>query len=113
MFSRREVLKLGAVSAATSLMPPAADAEQAPPPASIQALKSMKDQVRPITAEERRQRIERARQLMAAHKLDAIFMIGGSSLVYFTGGGWWNSERLGDLVLPAKGDPFLVAPAFE
>jgi Xaa-Pro dipeptidase len=40
-------------------------------------------------------------------------MIGGSSLVYFTGISWWNSERLGALVLPAKGEPFLVAPAFE
>ena len=73
----------------------------------------MSDQARPITPDERRQRIERARQLMAANKLDAIFMIGGSSLLYFANIRWWNSERLGALVLPAKGEPFFVAPAFE
>jgi Xaa-Pro dipeptidase len=73
----------------------------------------MREQARPITAEERRQRIERARQLMTANKLDAIFMIGGSSLVYFANVSWWNSERLGALILPAKGEPFFVAPAFE
>jgi Xaa-Pro dipeptidase len=50
---------------------------------------------------------------MAANKLDAIFMIGGSSLLYFANVGWWNSERLGALILPAKGEPFFVAPGFE
>src|SRR5438477_9524106 len=111
MFSRREVMKLGAVAAGASLLPMSADAEQQP--ASIQALKSMKEQAHPITAAERRLRIERARQLMSANKLDAVLMIGGNSLVYFTGVSWWNSERLGALILPAKGECFLVAPAFE
>jgi Xaa-Pro dipeptidase len=114
MVSRREVLRLGAVAAGTSFLPLTAVSEQtAAQPASIEALKSMRDQARPITADERRQRIERARQLMAANKLDAICMIGGSSLLYFANVSWWNSERLGALVLPAKGEPFLVAPAFE
>jgi len=114
MITRREVLGLGVAAAATTLLPGIAASDQpTTAPASIQALKSMRDQARPITAEERRLRIERARQLMAANKLDAIFMIGGSSLVYFTGISWWNSERLGALVLPAQGEPFLVAPAFE
>jgi Xaa-Pro dipeptidase len=114
MISRREVLRMGAAVAGTSLLPKSVAAEQtASPPASIQALKSMREQARPITADERRQRIERARQLMTANKLDAIFMIGGSSLMYFTNVSWWNSERLGALILPAKGEPFFVAPAFE
>src|SRR5262249_7347388 len=63
--------------------------------------------------EERRLRLERARELMAQNKLDAIFMIGGTSLVYFTGIRWGNSERLFAFVLPQKGSPFFVAPAFE
>jgi Xaa-Pro dipeptidase len=114
MVTRREVLGLGAAAAATTLLPGIAAGDQPTTvPASIQTLKSMRDQARPITAEERRRRIERARELMAANKLDAILMIGGSSLVYFAGVNWWNSERLGALVLPAKGEPFLVAPAFE
>jgi Xaa-Pro dipeptidase len=114
MISRREVLRMGAAVAGTSLLPASVAAEQtASQPASIQALKSMRELARPITADERRQRIERARQLMTANKLDAIFMIGGSSLVYFANVSWWNSERLGALILPAKGEPFFVAPAFE
>ncbi len=73
----------------------------------------MRDQARPISNDERRQRIARARQLMQQNGLDAIFMIGGTSLVYFANLRWWNSERLGALVLPAKGEPFFVCPAFE
>ncbi|MBZ5566602.1 MAG: Xaa-Pro peptidase family protein [Acidobacteriia bacterium] len=113
MVTRREVLKTGAAAAAgAACLPAAADAEPTLP-ASIQALKSLRELARPITAEERRQRIERARQLMTVNKLDAIFMIGGSSLVYFANVSWWNSERLGALILPAKGEPFFVVPAFE
>ena len=50
---------------------------------------------------------------MAQQQVDAIFMIGGTSLVYFTGVKWWNSERLGAAVIPAKGQMFWVCPAFE
>ncbi len=112
MFSRREVLKLAAAGAGAALLPRLAMAEQTLP-SSIEALKSMRDQAHPITAGERRVRIERARQLMTAHKIDAILMIGGSSLVYFTNVRWWNSERLGAFLLPAKGEPLFVVPAFE
>src|SRR6267143_1910475 len=41
-------------------------------PASIASLASMRDQATPITNDERRARIERARRLMAENKLDAI-----------------------------------------
>lgn len=50
---------------------------------------------------------------MAKNNVDAIFMIGGTSLVYFTGVKWWNSERLGAAVIPAKGQMFWVCPFFE
>ena len=50
---------------------------------------------------------------MHEHGLDAICLIGGTSLVYFTGIRWWNSERLFTFVLPQKGNPFYVCPAFE
>ncbi len=114
MLSRRELLKTSAAAAGAALIPLQAEAQAvAAQHASIAALQSMTSQVHPITAEERRQRLERARQLMAANKIDAIFMIGGSSMIYFTGVSWWNSERLGAFVLPAKGEPFFVAPAFE
>src|SRR5207248_1414705 len=85
--------------------------EELPP--SIAALTSMRDKARPITNDERRQRLEKARQLMHAHSLDAIFVSWGTSLLYYAGIRWQGGERLFALVLPAKGEPFFVAPAFE
>jgi len=82
-------------------------------PPSIAALTSMRQLATPITNDERLGRIERARALMARHRLDAIAMAGGTSLVYFSNVRWGNSERLFLMVLPAKGAPFCVCPAFE
>jgi Xaa-Pro dipeptidase len=88
---------------------------QSPPalPPSIQALASMRGQERPITAAERRGRIERARKLMAEQKIDALMLCSGTSLVYFTNIRWSGGERLFTCVVPAKGEPFFVCPAFE
>src|SRR5207248_11563622 len=90
-----------------------AAADAGPVPASIGSLMSMRSQAAPISVDERRARIERARRLMADEKLDAIVLAGGTSLAYFTGIRWGSSERLFAIVLPAKGDPFCVCPAFE
>lgn len=73
----------------------------------------MKDQAVPISSAEREARVERARQLMAENQLRAIVVTSGSSLPYFTGVHWWQSERLFAMVLPAKGNAFFVCPAFE
>jgi Xaa-Pro dipeptidase len=82
-------------------------------PAPIAALSSMADRAKPITADERRGRIEKARALMAKEKIDALMLCSGTSLVYFTGMRWSGAERLFAFVLPQKGDPFVVCPAFE
>lgn len=116
MFTRRDFAKLAGLSAATTFVPSPASAQgqstnNLPPP--IAQLKSRKAEARPITVEERQQRQERARQLMRDNNLDAVLMIGGTSLVYFTSVRWWNSERLFAAVLPAKGEAFYVCPAFE
>jgi Xaa-Pro dipeptidase len=87
--------------------------EQKQLPPAIAALPSMKASAKPITPEERRSRIERARQLMADNKIDAVLLCGGTSLVYFSNIRWWLSERFFGMVLPAKGEPFYVCPAFE
>ena len=50
---------------------------------------------------------------MAENKLNAIVVIGGTSLEYFSNVRWGNSERLFTMVLPVRGEPFFVAPAFE
>jgi len=54
-------------------------------PASIRALKPMTAGIVPITSEERRGRIEKARRLMVENRIDAVILEGGSSLFYFTG----------------------------
>ncbi len=80
---------------------------------SIAALTSMRAQAQPITVEERRGRIERARRLMIESRIDATLIPGGTSLNYFTGARWGNSERLMAVVIPARGDVFCICPAFE
>lgn len=117
MLSRRNFVRLGATAAGLPLLDratalEAADEKPALPP-SIASLKSMRDQAKPITNDERRARLEKARGLMGHHKLDAVMMIGGTSLLYFANLRWWNSERLGALLLPVKGEPFFVCPKFE
>src|SRR3984885_709431 len=84
-----------------------------PLPASIAALQSMTGQVRPITNAEREARIEKARKLMAAEKIDAIILSGGASPQYFANLQLGGGERLWALVLPAKSNPILICPAFE
>src|SRR5690348_5648390 len=115
MTTRRTFLKVSA-AASTSLIGTellGQTEKSASLPAPIAALKSRKGEAKPITKEERAQRIERARQLMGENHLDAVVMSGGTSLVYFTAIKWWLSERFFGFVLPAKGRPFFVCPAFE
>jgi Xaa-Pro dipeptidase len=82
-------------------------------PPSISSLKSMLDQAQPIKLEERAARQFKARQLMETNKMDAIVLMEGTSLTYFTGVRWWGGERMFAMVLPAKGKTFYVCPAFE
>jgi len=79
----------------------------------ISRLKPMTADVVPISDEERKERIEKARSLMSENNIAAIYLEGGSSLFYFTGVQWWNSERMFALVIPAQGELAWVCPAFE
>jgi Xaa-Pro dipeptidase len=82
-------------------------------PAAVRDLGPMTDGIVPITDEERRTRIEKARRLMAENRIDAVYLEGGSSLFYFTGIRWGLSERPFVTVIPAKGELALVCPGFE
>jgi Xaa-Pro dipeptidase len=120
MLSRRAFLWLStlagsglSVARVTAQRGRGAGSDSGPLPQSIAALTSMRGQATPITVDERRGRIERARRLMADNSLDAIVLAGGTSLTYFTGIRWGGSERLFAIVLPAKGDAFCVCPGFE
>src|SRR5215831_12353967 len=116
MTSRRKFLQAGAVAGAATFVNRGLAEENPKPaalPASIAALKSMKDQARPIPPEERLARQEKAKRLMEANVLDAILLMEGTSLNYFTGIRWWGGERLFAMVLPVQGTAFYVCPAFE
>ena len=82
-------------------------------PESMRALKSVAAQVVPISNDERIARVAKAQRLMAEHGIDAVFIGAGSSLTYFTGMRWWDSERLTGVILPRKGEPVYVTPEFE
>jgi Xaa-Pro dipeptidase len=119
MISRRRFLEVsgvtaGMAAASCSLVNAASaqDADASLPP-SLAKLTSRKSEATPISLEERHQRQERARQLMSENALDAILLMEGTSLRYFTGIRWWGGERTFALVLPAKGEAFYVCPAFE
>ena len=118
MISRRRFLEVGGVTAGMAaaphpLMAAAEEKDDASLPPPIAQLKSRKGEASPITREERHERQQRARQLMAENGLDAILLMEGTSLRYFTGVRWWGGERTFALVLPAKGAAFYVCPAFE
>jgi len=117
MLSRRRFLQAGTLTAGAGFaaFPPSLGAEEkcAPLPSSIASLKSMKDQSKPITGDERTARQEKAQQLMKANQLDALLLMEGTSLRYFTGVQWWGGERLFAMVLPAKGRALCICPAFE
>jgi Xaa-Pro dipeptidase len=119
MLSRRNFMWLTSAAAGLSVARVSAqrgrggDAAAGPVPPSIAALTSMRDRAKPITIDERRARIERAKKIMADQKLDAIVLAGGTSLNYFTGIRWGNSERLFAVVIPKVGAPYIVTPAFE
>src|ERR1700722_15651913 len=119
MISRRRVLEAGgAVGVLAASRPLVAAAvfeklDDSSLPPSLARLKSRKNEATPITREERHDRQERARKLMSENALNAIVLMEGTSLKYFTGVRWWGGERMFALVLPAKGAAFYVCPAFE
>lgn len=118
MISRRRFLELGSVAGGIALTPNSLGAASQNPgdaslPPSIARLQSRKNDAKPITREERAERLDHARKLMAENALDAIVLMEGTSLRYFTGMRWWGGERMFALVLPAKGSAFYVCPGFE
>src|SRR5215472_12707262 len=118
-FSRRDFLQTAGIATTVALAQPSSvlaiqsEGNARQQPEAIAKLKSRKAEAKPITTAEREQRIERARQLMAANKIDAIMLMGGTSLVYFSNIHWFMSERTFALIMPVKGNPFYVCPAFE
>jgi Xaa-Pro dipeptidase len=111
---RRFLLTSAAAAAATHTLSLSAQShrpDNLPPP--IAALTNRRSEAVPITLTEREQRLDRARVLLHQNKIDALVIATGTSLTYFTGLRWGQSERFFSWVLPAKGAPFIVCPVFE
>ncbi len=66
-----------------------------------------------IRPEELSARLEQARSLMTAAGVDGLLVNAGHSLRYFTGVAWGATERLVALLLPRRGSPTMICPAFE
>lgn len=73
----------------------------------------IRSRIKPITKEERLERQEKARTLMARYGMDTLFFEGGTSLKYFTGVSWERSERLFAMILPRNGTLHYIVPKFE
>lgn len=117
MTTRRQfVTSSAALLGATALHPAPVEAQQQQSgklPAPIAALTSMRSRMVPITVDERKARVAKARRLMAENDMAGLMLTGGTSLRYFTNIDWWLSERLLTVVIPREGRPFIVCPAFE
>lgn len=128
---RRDFLRLSAGLAGTTLLgsqpiqaahrhPILSEAGETPAlraqretPEAIRKLKKMTDGIVPISLDERKDRIEKARRLMRENRIAAIYLEPGSSMFYFTGMRWGTSERMFALVIPARGEIAWVCPKFE
>ncbi len=115
--TRRSFIKTGTISLAALGLRPAAKAAaaipgpSAPPPA--QELENLVKGVEPLGPPDYAARIDKAKRLMSEKGFDAVFIGGGTNLVYFTKVRWWLSERVFGVVLSPKKDPIWVCPAFE
>ena len=84
-------------------------------PPAFASLKPLGPRVKPITADEFRERVQHAQKWMndTNPKFDALFFATGTGLYYFTGVRWQPSERLLALLIPRAGEPVMVVPGFE
>ena len=76
-------------------------------------LKNLTTGAKPISVSERKERIQKAQQLMQNQNVDALLLEAGSALIYFTGVKWRRSERFTGAVIPKEGEIAFVTPYFE
>jgi len=113
--SRREFFKVAtgaagtiALGAGTACTTQTSDVHEA-----IRNLEAFPGDFAPISDDERLGRIQKAQQLMVDDGIDAMFLDAGTSMFYYTGVRWGQSERMFAAVIPARGDLAWVCPAFE
>jgi len=112
MVSRR--LFIGAAAAASLAGPAfAAKAKHGSKPKAAAKAGSLAANAKPISKEERQERIAKAQRLMGEQGIGALLVESGSTLDYFTGVQWHRSERVTAAVIPARGEVIIVTPHFE
>jgi Xaa-Pro dipeptidase len=114
--SRRQFVQTSTAAAAAYGLPAAAAGQregQGSAAPSIAALKAFPGKAVPISVDERKARIEKARRLMVENGMGALVLEPGTSMSYFVDVRWGLSERPFLLVIPAKGDLAYVSPGFE
>ncbi|MBL0183022.1 MAG: aminopeptidase P family protein [Chitinophagaceae bacterium] len=110
---RRDFINISAMAAATGLVSGISSCNANEKNPSPGKLISMLADVKPISVEERKARVEKAQRLLSEQKIEALILDSGTSLEYFTGISWWASERPMVAIIPAKGDVRYVCPGFE
>lgn len=111
LLTRRKFIKVGGLSITTLGF--TSTLFSSPQKTGQAALSNMVKGVKPLTPEDYEQRLDKAQQLMAQHKIDGLFLSGSTNLLYFTSVSWGRSERTFGAVLNRKGKPIWVCPAFE
>ena len=81
--------------------------------AELAAMRSMRDGVAPIGADELKTRVAKAQSIMRQEGIEALHLDSSASCFYFTGLRFKLTERLHGVVLPAEGNLTYVSPAFE
>jgi len=126
--SRRELLKtasmLGGGFAADSTgkwvragepRTPTSPQDASPLPSAFDKLRPLGDRVKPIGVGELEARVAHAQQMMsdAKPRFDALYVTPGTTLAYYVGTPWGQSERIVALMIPRQGEPMMICPAFE
>ena len=114
--NRRNFMQVSALGAGTSLIAGTsafASAKSTTVESQLDQLTSRVADVVPISIEERKSRIAKAQSLMDKNGFAAIVLDSGTSMNYFTGMTWGQSERPMVAIIPAKGEVSYICPKFE
>ena len=112
---RRDFINLSALAAGTGIITGfrSSTSKENNGKSLFDELESMTNDVVPITIQEREERIRKAQRLMVEQKIGALLLDSGTSMEYFTGIKWGQSERTLAAIIPAKGAVKYVCPGFE
>jgi Xaa-Pro dipeptidase len=111
---RRDFINISALAAGTGIITGFRSSSKENSGRSVlDDLANMTNDVVPITVQERKERIKKAQRLMVEQKIGALILDAGTSMDYFTGVKWGQSERTLAAVIPASGDVKYICPGFE